>query len=321
MSCKHHGKCHEKHEKHNKNESIECHKEEKKFIYVKKDIQDETVWTNDKIWIISAEVHVKCGAILYIQPNTTVWFDSYKLRSGCIQDGFQFATLIVDAGASIVAKRVTFKSDVQNTTGGLVIVGTLCDGTLPGHCSIKSCTTIKNGHSKLDRITFINLGNIDDCINSFTLFNVKGQGDCTTKRPEIKLGRISIVGSASNGMVIYGGNQKIVELSIYNSKLVDLALLWKAKLDIIEKLELVQCSGCFGCDSSLIQLVDDVCANINTLQVEKCARLILIGGKFAGLTGTYTSTGSFPSVGNVNDPVCIDVLAVDCTIITGTKTC
>jgi hypothetical protein len=120
------------------------------------------------LFLIDAEVHVRRGARLTIEPGSVVFFKNGPLAD--VDAGaLPYASLVIDSGASIVARDVDFKNqqDVANNTGGLIIVGTNAASIAattavyqPGtYNTVVADASVTRKRSSLRDVRFTNLGN------------------------------------------------------------------------------------------------------------------------------------------------------------------
>jgi hypothetical protein len=266
------------------------------------DIVCDTVWSCKYNYIITNEVHVKCGARLCIQPCTNVYFKSGPLS--CIKpDGLRYASLVVDSGASIDAECVKFRSesDAPNQTGGLIIVGTLRDDQFENYKTVRSRECVCPGRSRLVDVEFNKVGNRFQNLNSLTIFNI--EDDC-----ELCLSKIKIVDAGDDGIEILGGDHNIDQLEVYNALGDGVDLDEDARLRVHERLVVVAAA-----QRGAIEILG---SGTNVLRVKEGAELLITADKFADKAGAYTQSGSFDTeVADVNGPVSFSVEAEADTLI------
>lgn len=273
---------------------------------VSTEITTDTTFTSDRIWIITNEIHVRVGATLTIEPGTIVQFSPNEIPIGVRNGDLPYPTLVIDSGASINAQNTVFESSSENSTGGLIIAGTLANGVFEGYASVVSDTTATPRISYLNNVTFRNLGQNTSDINAVTLFNAFGG--------EVIMGTMSILNAGDDGLEIFGGSHVINSLTIINAIDDLLDLDFNSNLTITNRLELSQLPIR---TTGLIEVVGDV-GTTNTVIVNQNASLILNGPVLSDkVVGTYQSGGSFPAPASANLPISLNTTALPNTFWRG----
>lgn len=231
------------------------------IVTIEKDIREDATWTSGCIYLISKEIHVRCGVTLTIKKNTKVLFKSGLLKE-IVNGGLPYASLVIDSGASLIAKQVEFSNEIkaQNSTGGVIIVGTLqyfprydlpflyefplvLEQDTNNYTSVTANFNVQPGKSFLKNVSFNFLGNNQADINTLTLFRVRGNGDgqgneykCPQGVAELYLSNISITNAGDDGLEIFGGDHVIDHLSVFNSLDDNIDLDWNSSLLITKSL-------------------------------------------------------------------------------------
>lgn len=259
------------------------------LVVVDKNIEHCTTWTADKVWLISAEVHVTKGNTLQIKKGTKVLFKECPLADLC-GGTLPYASLVVDSGASICAEDVEFSSQKGgvNNTGGLIICGTLADGQFETYSTVKSYVNCTPGSSYLKCCSWNNLGNNAADINALTYFNLKGT--------EMTSSNFSIKFAGDDGWEIFGGDHSIENLTIWNSIDDCLDLDSNATLNVTSSLTLINRVngqpdvGQVG--PGLVEVIG-VTPSTNTLNVAENANVYMQGRITDKTTGLTTFGGLF----------------------------
>lgn len=265
--------------------------------YIRKDIKVDTWWTNDREWVVAEEVHVRCGASLYIEKGTKVLFKACYLDCPR-RDGSPLATLVVDSGASIHAEHVTFESEgrAYQQSGGLIILGTLhdnFDSQYQKYRTIRADRKVCSGCSVLKNVTFHFLGNLCHRLPSLLLYKVK--------KEEIYLTNISISFSGGDALAVYGGCHKVDCLSIHFPTGDGIDLNHDTTLKVQKQLA-IERNNAGELGPGMIDLFDRFGKAFpeerNTLRVRKGACLTLLG-KGTDIDGAqYDAAGSFLIISN-----------------------
>lgn len=263
----------------------------REIVIINRDITEDTIWSSDNEYLITAEVHVRYPAILTILNGTRVLFQQWPLRNAS-STGLPFASLVVDSGASICAENVSFNAQFRGvqTTGGVVISGTLATGQFETFPTIVSTDSVPPGNSRLINCTFNHLGNITEDINALTLFNVTGT-------PELELSNISINDAGDDALEIFGGNHVINNLFINNATDDGLDLDSNATLTITERITIVK-RAAFGNPVSenngngLVEVIGGP-GTVNTVNFAAGSVIFFIGRLTDTTIGMTQFSGSF----------------------------
>ena len=213
-----------KHNEYNKKSNV---------VNIVNNITTNTTWKNDKTYVICSEIHVRQGAKLCIENNTTVLFKECPLPGVGI-GGVPYAVLVIDSGASIQASYVKFTSanGGVNNTGGLIICGTNANMMYGAYATIRSYSNVTPGNSKLSCCSFSNLGNKSTGLNSLTFLQVKDYA-------EVMVSNLSVNQSGNIGWLIYGGNHNIDNLTILRSLNANISLLNGSSLTVSKNISLI----------------------------------------------------------------------------------
>lgn len=232
-------------------------------IVVSIDIINSTIWHKGANILIEKEIHVRAPATLTIQDNVTVKFKEGLI---CFPNSLPYASLVVDSGASIVATNVMFLSNsfMMNSTGGLIVCGTLADKQFENYPTVVSKTNVISKHSKLVNCSFNKLGEFFSDINALTLFNVKDDN-------ELFLSCINISFAGDDALEIFGGNHSIDNLYIYQSADDGIDLDNNAVLKITK-----QCYIEKSHNSPLFDVIGDS-ASENIFQIAEGAKFLMSG--------------------------------------------
>lgn len=220
------------------------------------------------LFLIDAEVHVRRGARLTIEPGSVVFFKNGPLAD--VDAGaLPYASLVIDSGASIVARDVDFKNqqDVANNTGGLIIVGTNAASIAattavyqPGtYNTVVADASVTRKRSSLRDVRFTNLGNTVAQLSALTLFQTRDNDDEVRVR-----GLVYVNGSGDDGVAIFGGSRTWERLSVNNALSAGVALDYSAVLAISGELVITTgvlaaavrvCTGAFAATNRLDVLI------------------------------------------------------------------
>jgi len=257
-------------------------------VKVDYDINKSETWTSDKIYLILREVHVMAPATLFIEKGTKVLFRECELCNP-LPNGLSYASLVVDPGAAIQARRVEFNSQNGgiNNTGGVIICGTLKDAIFEDYDTVYSKVNVSPACSKLQCCSFNGLGQEKADINALTLFYLDSG--------EFFMSNLSIDNAGDDALEVFGGNHTIDNLSI-NRPLDDgLDLDDNATFKVSESITII---GNTVTDSETGDvkgpgLVEVQGVGVNTFYVMEGARVYMIGRITDKTTGTTTFSGLF----------------------------
>jgi hypothetical protein len=260
------------------------------YVIVTENIEKDTYWCNDKIYIVSAEVHVRVGNTLCIQRGTQVLFKECKLPNTGI-GGVPFAVLVIDSGAAIHAEYVSFRSRNGgfNNTGGLIVCGTNANMMFEAYATIQSHDNVPSKQSILKCCSYSKLGVQNYGFNSLTLLQIKDGS-------ELIMEDLSIVDGGFNGLVMFGGNLVTGNLTIKDFLHNCLSLEANATLVVSNSITLVNRALPLPGSGISPGLVNPIGAQgtINTLKIEPAAQVyffgritnVLIGGVY-GFFGLF----------------------------------
>ena len=169
---------------------------EKDINIVDSDITKDTVW--DGVYKVVDNVRVRGGATLTVKPHTKVLFSECRLcnpPAGTLP----FASLIVNSDGGINANDALFRSANfgLQSSGGLILLGTGGDFTFEDYATVKSDPTATPVLSKLNCVSFVNLGNFVADINSVTIAVMTGPD-------ELVMGDMSFDNPGDDGLEIFG---------------------------------------------------------------------------------------------------------------------
>lgn len=262
-----------------------CHE----VIKVTNDICKTTTWVKEKTYLISAEVHVKARATLNIEEGTEVLFKECKLCCP-LAGGLEYASLVVDSGAAIQARRVEFRAQNNslNNTGGVIVCGTLKTAFFENYTTVFSTNEVKAACSKLVCCSFNYLGNSVKNINGLTLFNVSDDS-------ELGMSNLSVNFAGDDALQIVGGTHSIDYLNIKEPIDDGIDLDEDAILNVSGGLTII---GNANKDSETnlnegAGLVEVIGTGTNTLNVLAGANVYMLGRITDETTGTTTFGGLF----------------------------